>query len=131
MCACVCVCVRARMCVRVSVCVCLYHTASMKGGGPPILRQHVAYLGDPQMSGLHPTEEREVKARYHLFQNHYTHEIIIFKLFRGLPLQLSVVCRISLSYHFRLFSLIFVQIAVTEISSPQEFFKEFTAITVS
>ena len=26
---------------------------------------------------------------YHPFQNHYTHDIIIFELFRGLQLQLS------------------------------------------
>ena len=30
-----------------------------------------------------------------LFQNHYTHEIIIFELFRGLQLQLSGVFRIN------------------------------------
>ena len=33
--------------------------------------------------------------RYHPFQNHYTHEIIIFELFRGLQLQLSGVVRIN------------------------------------
>ena len=32
---------------------------------------------------------------YHSFQNYYTHEIITFKLFRGLQLQLSGVFRIN------------------------------------
>ena len=32
---------------------------------------------------------------YHPFQNHYTHEIIIFELFRGLQLQLSGVFQIN------------------------------------
>ena len=34
-------------------------------------------------------------SNYHPFQNHYTHEIIIFELFRGLQLQLSGVVRIN------------------------------------
>ena len=33
-------------------------------------------------------------------QNHYTHEITIFELFRGLQLQLSGVVRINYSYNF-------------------------------
>ena len=33
--------------------------------------------------------------KYHPFQNHYTHEIIIFELFRGLQLQLSGVIRMN------------------------------------
>ena len=31
----------------------------------------------------------------HALQNHYTHEIVIFKLFRGLQLQFSGVLRIN------------------------------------
>ena len=45
----------------------------------------------------------------HSFQNHYTHEITISKLFRGLQLQLSGVCRIDLHYSYTFF-----QNAVTE-----------------
>ena len=39
-------------------------------------------------------------AIYHPLQNHYTHEIIIFELFRGLQLQLSGVFRINLHYSY-------------------------------
>ena len=41
--------------------------------------------------------ERNVLRIYHSVQNHYTHENAIFKLFRGLQLQLSGVLRIN--YH--------------------------------
>ena len=37
---------------------------------------------------------------YHPFQNHYTHEIIVFELFRGLQLQLSGVFRIKKHYSY-------------------------------
>ena len=37
---------------------------------------------------------------YYPFQNHYTHEIIIFKLFRGIQLQRSGVCRNNLHYSY-------------------------------
>ena len=47
----------------------------------------------------------EFLREYHPFQNHYTHEIIIFELFRGLQLQLSGVFRNNLhcSYSFLVF----------------------------
>ena len=41
--------------------------------------------------------------KYHSFQNHYTHEIIIFELFRGLQLQLSGVFRINEHYSYSFF----------------------------
>ena len=43
-----------------------------------------------------------LKPRCHPFQNNYTHEVTIFKWFRGLQLQLSGVCRMNLdcSYSF-------------------------------
>ena len=37
---------------------------------------------------------------YHPFQNHYTHELTIFELFRGLQLQLSGVFRMNLHYSY-------------------------------
>ena len=36
---------------------------------------------------------------YYPFQNNYAHKVTIFKLFRGLQLQLSGVCRINLHYN--------------------------------
>ena len=55
----------------------------------------------------------------HPFQNHYTHKITIFELFRGLQLQLSgsveLIC-ITVTV-----SLFLLQSAVTENTSPQEF----------
>ena len=38
--------------------------------------------------------------QYHPLQNHYTHEIIIFELFRGLQLQFSGVFRINSYYSY-------------------------------
>ena len=50
----------------------------------------------PFLSMHSPTEARtESEACLHPFQNHYTHEIIVFKSFRGLQLQLSGVFRIK------------------------------------
>ena len=65
---------------------------------------------------------------YHPFQNHYTHEITIFELFRGLQLQLSgsselVSTTVTVS-------LLFQQNAATGNSSPQGF-SGFSAITVT
>ena len=37
---------------------------------------------------------------YHPFRNHYTHEITIFELFRGLQLQYSGVFRINQHYSY-------------------------------
>ena len=38
--------------------------------------------------------------QYHSFQNHYTHKIIIFKLFRSLQLQFSGPTRINFRYSY-------------------------------
>ena len=50
--------------------------------------------------------------------NHYTHEIIIFEIFRGLETQLSGVGRINLHYSYGF--LVLLQNAVTVNHSPQE-----------
>ena len=41
---------------------------------------------------------QHVIAQYHPFQNHYTHKIIIFKLFRSLQLQFSGPTGINFRY---------------------------------
>ena len=56
---------------------------------------------------------------YHPFQDHYTHEIIIFKLFKGLQLQLSGVFRINSHYSHSF--LVFLQNGVAGNHSPREF----------
>ena len=43
------------------------------------------------LKGPHKRRQQE----YHPFQNHYTHDIAIFELFRGLQSQLSGVFRIN------------------------------------
>ena len=60
---------------------------------------------------------------YHPFQNHYTHEITIFELFRGLQLQLSGVVRIN--YHYSYSFLDFLADRITGNNSPQEFSRVF------
>ena len=53
------------------------------------------FSGNEFSSCRHICYTKELFRNYHHFQNHYTHEILIFKLFRGLQLQLSGVFRIN------------------------------------
>ena len=55
-----------------------------------------------------------------LFQSHHTHEIMIFKLFRGLQLQLSGVCGINL-YYSHCFLALLTRIQLQEIISLGDF----------
>ena len=62
----------------------------------------------------------EIGKVYHPFQNHYTHEVILFELFRGLHLQLSGVFRKMLSITVAV-CLFFLQNAVTGNNFPWNF----------
>ena len=57
------------------------------------------------------------------FQNHCTHEITIFELFRGLQLQLSGVCRIN--WHYSYSFLVLVAECSYRIEVPSGIFGKF------
>ena len=87
--------------------------------------QVLAMRTDTISEGHHSNEEGTAKEHYpplnkdyHPFQNHYTHEIIILELVRGLQLQLSKVCRINLNCSYSFLS--FLRNAVTDNNSRQE-----------
>ena len=67
--------------------------------------------------------------KYHPFQNHYTHEIIIFELFGRLQLQPSGVFRINYHYSYSFLVFFFCRMELQE-TIPLRNSQEFSAITV-
>ena len=64
------------------------------------LFNRTAYRGSPFQGNSSDHTDKRKSTKYHPFQSHYTHKIIIFKLFRSLQLQFSGSTGINFRYSY-------------------------------